>query len=189
MKHQPLDGNLPEDVPAFKVVASTRTCTVLYAAFGLAQLFLAVFVTAVLSSAAIFSTKTGAADGSSYTTCLLFKDHEAVGSHLAACIWPATLAAAVGCLAVAVAAYDVYSLQRLYPPRSRRIVLLQSAAAAVAAVAGIAVGTQIAVGLQATCNNFAELNWPCPTVFSLLQTDWRIVAGASAASFASALLW
>ncbi|KAI8853105.1 hypothetical protein BC829DRAFT_382856 [Chytridium lagenaria] len=191
----PATGSVPDNAPAFKIVASTNTKKMLYAGFGCLQTALTLYVCAILSSAAIFTQNMPNPKDPEqwyyHRDCLLYMSFVDGTAPLGACIWPAVIAGICAAAAVIMSAYDVYVIHRVYPSRSRTNVFVNSIIAAVSAFLMVLIGVQIAVGLSSACKNVTSQNegLNCRDAFDLLNTNRDLVATGSAVSFMSAGLW
>ncbi|KAJ3219758.1 hypothetical protein HDU67_009570 [Dinochytrium kinnereticum] len=188
-------SSVPDDAPAFKIVTSSHTKSMLYAGFGVLQLSFSLFVCSILSSAAIFTQNMPNPKNPDewyyHRDCLLYMSFVDGTAPLGACIWPAVVAGICAFAAIAVIGYDIYVIHRVYPSRSWTNVFVSSITAAVCAFLMALIGVQIAVGLTSACRNVSSQNagLSCRDAFDMLNTNRDFVATGAAAAFISAGLW
>ncbi|KAJ3140038.1 hypothetical protein HK101_003581 [Irineochytrium annulatum] len=183
-----------DDVPAFKVVSSTKQLSLMYAANGVIQTALCLFVTSILSTTAIFSQygpfNDDHTDMRMAHECLLYMDTISGSAPIGACTWPAVFAGACALAAMLMTAFDVHAVNKIYPPRSRNSHFITAAASAVCMLLMTLIGIQIAVGISQACANTAShQNGECRWFFKTMNSNVDLVGSASAVSFLSAGLW
>ncbi|KAJ3285535.1 hypothetical protein HDU76_008122 [Blyttiomyces sp. JEL0837] len=143
-----------------------------------------------MSSTAIFSQPSQQDGQSRDRVCLLYLDPVNGSASLGACFWPAIFSSICVVSAITLAAYDVWAMQRLYPPRARSNVFYQSIGAAVCCILMLSIGIQIWVGLSKTCDLTSKQHGTdCSFYLGALNSSWELVASGAAFAFASAGLW